>query len=61
MDIAKSIDANLAPWPHAWDDLKASDFLHFEADKVTLPLYIDAVSRYAVRSHNALNLRTVKL
>ncbi|OJJ48690.1 hypothetical protein ASPZODRAFT_1657291 [Penicilliopsis zonata CBS 506.65] len=47
VEIAQSIEENLAPWPHAWDDLQSNEILHDDALEQTLPQYTEAVWKYA--------------
>ena len=50
MEIAQSIEENLAPWPGAWNDLQASELLRADAYQKVLAHYSDAVRQYTVRS-----------
>ncbi|KAF7585597.1 Phosphoglucomutase-2 [Aspergillus hancockii] len=47
VEIAQSIEENLAPWPNAWKDLQPGEYLHADAYKNILPLYTKAVWDYA--------------
>ena len=49
MEIAQSIEGNLAPWFGAWNDLQASELLRADAYQKTLTQYSDAVRQYTVR------------
>ncbi|KAF9891745.1 Phosphoglucomutase-3 [Aspergillus nanangensis] len=46
VEIAQSIEENLAPWPGAWKDLQPSKSLHEDAYQKVLPQYIKAVWDY---------------
>lgn len=54
VEIAESIEANLAPWPNAWKDLQPGEYLRIDAYQKVLPQYTDAVQRYAVRQEKTL-------
>ncbi|GAB1200161.1 hypothetical protein APSETT444_009528 [Aspergillus pseudonomiae] len=47
VEIAQSIEENLAPWPGAWKDLQACEYLHADAYKTILPHYTKTVWDYA--------------
>ncbi|KAE8356580.1 phosphoglucomutase [Aspergillus coremiiformis] len=47
VEIAQSIEENLAPWPSAWKDLQPGEYLHADAYQSILPLYTKAVWEYA--------------
>ncbi|KAE8145625.1 hypothetical protein BDV25DRAFT_164234 [Aspergillus avenaceus] len=47
VEIAQSIEENLAPWSGAWKDLQPGEYLHSDAYKIILPLYTNAVWQYA--------------
>lgn len=55
MEIAQSIEENLAPWPGSWNDLQAGELLRAGAYKKVLAQYSDAVQQYTVRSHSLLH------
>lgn len=50
MEIAQSIEENLAPWSEAWKDLQAGELLRADAYQKVLAQYSDAVRQYTVRS-----------
>ncbi|KAE8159332.1 phosphoglucomutase [Aspergillus tamarii] len=47
VEIAQSIEENLAPWPGAWKDLQECEYLHADAYKTVLPHYTKTVWDYA--------------
>lgn len=47
-DIAQSIRENLEPWPSAWQELQASEYLHDTAYQQLLSPYTSRVKEYAV-------------
>ncbi|KAB8075408.1 hypothetical protein BDV29DRAFT_172161 [Aspergillus leporis] len=47
VEIAQSIEENLAPWPGAWKELQEGEYLHADAHKTILPHYTTAVWEYA--------------
>ncbi|KAL4895547.1 phosphoglucomutase [Aspergillus ambiguus] len=53
VEIAQSIEENLAPWPNAWKDLQPGDYLHADAYQNVLPHYTDAVWKYAASTNPA--------
>ncbi|KAL5360290.1 hypothetical protein BJX96DRAFT_150048 [Aspergillus floccosus] len=47
VEIAQSIEENLAPWPNAWKDLHPGRYLHLGAYQDVIPRYTEAVREYA--------------
>lgn len=52
VEIAESINSNLAPWPNAWKDPEASKYFRTDAYQRVLPRYKEIVWQYAVRSNS---------
>lgn len=48
VEIAQSIEQNLVPWPEAWEDSHASEYLRTDTYQRILPQYKEAVWKYAV-------------
>jgi phosphoglucomutase len=48
VEIAQSIEENLAPWPNAWKDLHEGEYLHMDAYQDVRPRYTEAVWAYTV-------------
>lgn len=48
VEIARSIEENLTPWPNAWKDLQPGEYLRPKAYDNLLPHYNTAVWQYAV-------------
>lgn len=49
VEIAQSIEDNLAPWPDAWKDPQVSDYFRPGMYQHVLPRYKETLWQYAVR------------
>ncbi|EAU33465.1 conserved hypothetical protein [Aspergillus terreus NIH2624] len=55
VEIAQSIEENLAPWPNAWKDLHEGEYLHMDAYQDVRPRYTEAVWAYTKSINPAWN------
>jgi phosphoglucomutase len=48
VEIARSIEENLAPWPTAWDELCSNRNIKHDTYQDILRRYTNSITRYAV-------------